>query len=212
MNREYERYLQSEAWREKRIQRLAIAKNRCAACTNHKAVHVHHLTYARIFNEDMADLLPLCEEHHWDAEELIKHGDLTRKGDVLFLAVETVRLILHFNSIHRRRPKKQKTAINGNWKKEQWRIMPLPQFSITARNAVQECLLSSTRFIVTMLFAEDRLTFKRDLENLINDPPVVTDSECEVPLPESVSRYMNNGCCIYDRFKREQIAHMEVGE
>ncbi len=93
MNEEYSEYLNSEAWKKKRMQRLAIAKFRCAACTNNKAVQVHHLTYERIFDEDMADLLPLCAEHHSLAESLIAKGYLTRNGDVLFLATETVRLL-----------------------------------------------------------------------------------------------------------------------
>lgn len=93
MTEEYSTYLHSEAWQRKRAQRLAISQYRCAACTDRRAIDVHHLTYARIFNEDMEDLLPLCRVHHDVAEELIHGGKLPRSGDVLFLATETVRLI-----------------------------------------------------------------------------------------------------------------------
>ncbi len=94
MNAEYSNYLNSNAWKAKRQQRLAISGYRCAACTNDRAIHVHHLTYARIFNEDMADLMPLCERHHQIAEQLIRSGKLSRTGEVLFLTTETLRLVV----------------------------------------------------------------------------------------------------------------------
>jgi hypothetical protein len=188
MNREYERYLQSEAWQEKRIQRLAIAQNRCAACSNSRAVHVHHLTYARIFNEDMADLLPLCDLHHVAAEELIKQGKLNRFGDVLFLAVETVRLILTVQ------PAKKSPHKLGNWKRDEWKTIPLGKFSMTARNTTQETLLTNAEFVSWMLSTNDRKVFKYLLGSLI------------ATLPETSRRgqYMNNGCCLFDRSKRKR--------
>ncbi len=94
MNKEYSDYLNSEDWKSKRSQRLLIANFKCAACRSSKCVQVHHLTYARIFNEDMADLMPLCEPHHKAAEDLIARGKLTRFGDPLFLSLETIRLLL----------------------------------------------------------------------------------------------------------------------
>lgn len=96
MNQTYSDYLQSPEWRSKRAQRLKISQNRCAACGSTDKVEVHHLTYARIFNEDMEDLLPLCEEHHEAAERIVRSGSLPRTGDVLFLATETIRLVLSF--------------------------------------------------------------------------------------------------------------------
>lgn len=94
MDAEYSAYLLSDQWKAKRDARLAINSGTCSACSKTKGIHVHHLTYARIFNEDMADLLPLCEEHHAQIEQIIKEGRLPRKGNVLFLATETMRLLL----------------------------------------------------------------------------------------------------------------------
>lgn len=194
MNREYELYLQSPAWREKRIQRLKIAKNRCAACAKGKAIHVHHLTYARIFNEEMADLLPLCEPHHVIAEELIKQGTLTRNGDVLFLAVETIRLILTFKPAPTKIEKKPKPKIRSlNWKKNDWKTIPLPTFAMRARNDAQECLLTNAGFVVILLCATSREIFKHDLITFLR----------QLPGPDNFGRYMGNGCALYDRSKRK---------
>jgi hypothetical protein len=90
---EYAAYLQSGAWQVKRLQRLQLSGFRCSACRSTKELQVHHLTYERIFEEEMADLLPLCDRHHDAAEKLISDGKLQRIGDVQFLAVETVRLV-----------------------------------------------------------------------------------------------------------------------
>jgi len=93
MNAEYAAYLISPQWQAKRQKRLALSGHRCSACADARAVHVHHLTYARIFNENMTDLMPLCETHHKLAEYLIKHGQLSRVGDVRTLAARTLRLL-----------------------------------------------------------------------------------------------------------------------
>lgn len=112
MNEEYSTYLNSEAWQKKRAERLAIGRFRCAACSERRAVHVHHLTYERIFNEDMADLLPLCKLHHDAAEELVKRGSLPRRGDVLFLATETIRLLCATPVIIQRPQKKPSARLS----------------------------------------------------------------------------------------------------
>lgn len=47
---QYHEYIQSEAWKQKRAQRLAISNNQCAVCGTGRNLEVHHLTYARIFS------------------------------------------------------------------------------------------------------------------------------------------------------------------
>lgn len=157
MDAEYSAYLLSDQWRAKRDARLAINSGTCSACSKTKGIHVHHLTYARIFNEDMADLLPLCEEHHQQIEAIIKEGRLPRKGNVLFLASETIRLLLSRNdpvrvpvgkSIPRPRKviKKTKEAFNCDW--------PKP-----ARNSIQAELLNDRKFMLAMT-TMNRVCFK----------------------------------------------------
>lgn len=97
MNQEYQDYLDSEAWKFRRLKRISIAGGRCEACGSARKLHVHHLTYERIFNEEMADLLVLCEEHHAQAERLIADGAISRKGNTTHIAVRTVLLIARSN-------------------------------------------------------------------------------------------------------------------
>ena len=128
----YQEYLTSEAWQKKRMQRLAISKFRCAACGSRDGLEVHHLTYARIFDEDMADLLPLCGLHHKAAEEMVANGKLPRTDDVLFLATETIRLIA------------------DPCRSPRLRTVRLGQRDVEIRNRVQEELLSAAWFLEMM--------------------------------------------------------------
>jgi len=64
MTPEYEEYLMSEKWNEKRKQALERAQYRCQVCNSSRTLHVHHRTYARIYNEDIEDLTVLCVECH----------------------------------------------------------------------------------------------------------------------------------------------------
>ena len=152
MTPEYEAYLNSDAWKAKRAQRLAISGHRCAACRAGRAVQVHHLTYARIFNEDMADLLPLCDPHHDTVEQLIKDGKLTRHGDVLHLQAETVRLLLEPPRVRAANPFPKKTSCGDDnffRNKTQARIYHDP--------AIQALLRADM----------DRRTFRKKLKALI---------------------------------------------
>lgn len=64
MTPKYLQYLASPAWARKR--RLVFIRDRgiCQACMYGRAEHVHHLTYARIFREDLEDLISLCDYCH----------------------------------------------------------------------------------------------------------------------------------------------------
>lgn len=75
---EYLEYLQSEAWRVKRQEKLS-ATPYCAyrdeVCYRRDGtpvtrckgpLHVHHKTYARLGHEAMSDLIVLCEFHHME--------------------------------------------------------------------------------------------------------------------------------------------------
>lgn len=135
MNREYEAYLNSDEWKHKRALRIQISKCRCSACGSKKELQVHHLTYERIFKEEMGDLLPLCRKHHEAAESLISGGHILRSGDALFLATETIRLLISGLSPEKK-PKKQRVpqseSHHDKWYQEfiktPWRKgdMPIP--------------------------------------------------------------------------------------
>lgn len=81
MNEEYNEYLTSVKWADKRELRLELSRGRCEYCGYQTCVQVHHLTYERIFHEDMEDLMCLCKHHHEILEALINRGKIARKGD-----------------------------------------------------------------------------------------------------------------------------------
>ena len=65
ISREYEKYLRSASWSEKRTARLRIDHGRCAICGSDQDLYVHHLTYRNIMEEDVQqDLVTLCRPCH----------------------------------------------------------------------------------------------------------------------------------------------------
>lgn len=62
-SRNYNIYLKSYAWGTKRRQVLE-RDNYCCVLCNSRADHVHHLTYDRIYDESLYDLISLCERCH----------------------------------------------------------------------------------------------------------------------------------------------------
>ena len=70
MNEQYLKYLQSEAWRRKRIARLDFDHNECTICGNKRNLDVHHVNYDNIFKEDIyRDLRTLCRDCHEKIEK-----------------------------------------------------------------------------------------------------------------------------------------------
>ena len=61
----YKQYLETSHWQDVRKDKLKEAKYRCQLCGNtNTELHVHHNTYERIGNEEMSDLIVLCEDCH----------------------------------------------------------------------------------------------------------------------------------------------------
>lgn len=94
---EYRTYLQSEHFRFLRAMLIVRESGFCQRCQNRpndfKHLHVHHLTYDRIGEEDPEDIELLCsrchyDEHHmtaqeyWDkrAAELVREHRQTGRG------------------------------------------------------------------------------------------------------------------------------------
>jgi 5-methylcytosine-specific restriction endonuclease McrA len=61
---EYNDYLKTPQWRDKRTRVLNRDNYVCQACLVNKAVDVHHLTYDRVFKEPLFDLVGVCKECH----------------------------------------------------------------------------------------------------------------------------------------------------
>ena len=61
---EYDAYMNSPEWHQKREKALARDRYLCQGCLERQAVHVHHLTYQRLFKELLCDLVSLCTDCH----------------------------------------------------------------------------------------------------------------------------------------------------
>lgn len=68
-NREYLDYLQSQRWRTLARAARLRAKGRCEVCRRAPGAEAAHLTYERIFNEPLCDILWLCRRCHRDLDQ-----------------------------------------------------------------------------------------------------------------------------------------------
>lgn len=64
LSAKYLKHLQSKRWANSRAQCLKRDGYKCARCNSTKALQAHHLTYERLGNERLADLITLCRTCH----------------------------------------------------------------------------------------------------------------------------------------------------
>lgn len=70
MRENYVKYLKTEEWQKKRIERLKIDNFKCCRCGSPHNIQVHHLSYRNIGNEDVYnDLITLCDSCHESIEK-----------------------------------------------------------------------------------------------------------------------------------------------
>jgi len=65
--KEYREYLQSDEWKIKRKLVLEFMGYQCVKCRKpltESTANIHHLSYERVKNETLNDLIPLCKECH----------------------------------------------------------------------------------------------------------------------------------------------------
>jgi hypothetical protein len=67
---EYQEYLKTPEWREKRAAVMERERGRCQGCRTAPAVEVHHLTYAHVRRELLFELVALCRSCHETAHDL----------------------------------------------------------------------------------------------------------------------------------------------
>lgn len=60
----YDQYLQSKEWKQKRSEVLFRDGYCCQLCGDEENLRVHHLTYNRVGNEALFDLVTLCSHCH----------------------------------------------------------------------------------------------------------------------------------------------------
>ena len=69
---DYDSYLESDHWNERRRRSIELADFRCKRCgasAPEVILHVHHKTYKRLGNEHDSDLEVLCERCHREHHE-----------------------------------------------------------------------------------------------------------------------------------------------
>jgi 5-methylcytosine-specific restriction endonuclease McrA len=80
MDDKYKAYLLSNEWKQIRIDLITIRGSKCEKCSKKtNRLQVHHLTYARIYNELAEDLILLCGICHQKAHGLIKDKPTKKK-------------------------------------------------------------------------------------------------------------------------------------
>lgn len=65
---EYQRYLQTAEWAQKRADFIWQAKGRCLRCGAMERLQVHHLHYETLGDEDFSDVEVLCPACHQGAD------------------------------------------------------------------------------------------------------------------------------------------------
>jgi 5-methylcytosine-specific restriction endonuclease McrA len=60
----YEVHLQSPKWKALRKKVIERANGICEGCGRNKATQAHHLTYERVGDEMLFDLVAVCDECH----------------------------------------------------------------------------------------------------------------------------------------------------
>ena len=79
----YSKYLRTDHWLEMRETIGDGCSWTCSKCSENKMTQVHHLSYARLGNERLTDLIGLCGGCHVNIHKKKKHkkGALTKKGN-----------------------------------------------------------------------------------------------------------------------------------
>jgi 5-methylcytosine-specific restriction endonuclease McrA len=80
--REYQQYLRSDGWKQRRQVALDRAAGFCEDCGARESFEVHHLTYKRKGNERPEDLVAVCRQCHKE-----RHGGKRTLMDVMVLAL-----------------------------------------------------------------------------------------------------------------------------
>ena len=61
----YREYLGTWHWREFKIRYFEAHPKKCSHCQiENSLIQLHHVTYARVGNEDFGDVIPLCKRCH----------------------------------------------------------------------------------------------------------------------------------------------------
>lgn len=78
----YSKYLKSKEWHELKIDLIQIRGCKCEKCNIKPApnkLHVHHISYDRLYNEELNDLMLLCANCHRKEHGINKRAKVKNK-------------------------------------------------------------------------------------------------------------------------------------
>lgn len=120
-------YLRSAHWKQARATILARDGHTCKLCgiheskTKEKYLHVHHQTYASVWNEKEQDLISLCHSCHTEIHKaggtlwVSKYKKTCVKRNTTFTPKARQARITHIqNAAHRKKKRKNKKHRKGN--------------------------------------------------------------------------------------------------
>lgn len=76
--KDYEAYLKTAVWKQKRQVALEHADHKCQLCSCAEDLQVHHNTYKNFKNEPESDLVVLCKFCHQNLHDIMKLKDISR--------------------------------------------------------------------------------------------------------------------------------------
>lgn len=86
----YEHYIASPEWAAKRGEFWKVNARTCVGCGASKNLHVHHHTYARLYQEDLADLVAVCATCHETIHTIYREQRTQRRNPSLTRVTEQV--------------------------------------------------------------------------------------------------------------------------
>lgn len=89
----YQRYLASREWGEMRESVRRRSGDRCEHCCHAPQQAVHHLTYERVGNEHLGDLLAVCEPCH----DFLSGRSKTNPLDAYYVVTPPIDIGPHFS-------------------------------------------------------------------------------------------------------------------
>ena len=114
LSKEYLAYIESSIWKELRDTVVERDNGRCTKCGHKGQLQAHHVTYERLFNEEINDLVTLCKHCHEEA-----HG-IRKPGQRVYIEIAKGVLVLKGEKPTKRQ-KNQAAQINSREnKKRRW--------------------------------------------------------------------------------------------
>lgn len=163
---QYQLYLLSPEWKQRRIGCYKRAGKHCEGCRRGNRLSTHHLTYERIFNEPLTDLMMLCERCHKFIEQQAKLGKIGKTGDPDSLRRQTLVLIHAMLVEHpvpkRKQSKEQRRKVAKETKErkmqlQQWRTECSAKWKaarkgVTRSKSVDNIQFKNSNFIPTIKY------------------------------------------------------------